>query len=140
MSNKTNQEKEVLLSVRGVDVAFDHEGKRFRAVKNANFDIYRGETFSLVGESGSGKTTIGRAIMRINSLSTGEIYFKGKKISGKISKELDREVIRSIQMIFQDPAASLNERAPKVEKPEIIQDLHEKIKKMTSKGGAFYVE
>lgn len=111
MSNKTNQEKEVLLSVRGVDVAFDHEGKRFRAVKNANFDIYRGETFSLVGESGSGKTTIGRAIMRINSLSTGEIFFKGKKISGKISKELDREVIRSIQMIFQDPAASLNERA-----------------------------
>ena len=107
----SNKEKEVLLSVKGVDIAFEKDGKRFRAVKNANFDIYRGETFSLVGESGSGKTTIGRAIMRINPLSTGEIFFKEKKISGKISKELDKEVIRSIQMIFQDPAASLNERA-----------------------------
>ena len=107
----SNNEKEVLLSVKGVDIAFNKDGKRFRAVKNANFDIYKGETFSLVGESGSGKTTIGRAILRINTLSKGDIFFKGKKISGKISKELDREVIRSIQMIFQDPAASLNERA-----------------------------
>ena len=104
--------KEVLLSVKGIDVTFDNGGrKRFRAVKDVSFDIYRGETFSLVGESGSGKTTIGRAIMRINELSKGEIIFKGMKISGKISKEDDREVIRSIQMIFQDPAASLNERA-----------------------------
>ena len=114
MSNKTD-EREVLLSVRGVDIAFDNKSgigkKRFRAVKNANFDIYKGETFALVGESGSGKTTLGRAILRINELSTGEIYFKGKKISGKLSKEEDRDVIRSIQMIFQDPAASLNERA-----------------------------
>ena len=111
MSEKTN-DKEVLLSVRNVDVAFDiGEKKPFRAVKNANFDIYKGETFSLVGESGSGKTTIGRAILRINDLAKGEILFKGKRISGKISKEEDKEVIRSIQMIFQDPAASLNERA-----------------------------
>ena len=114
MSNKTD-EREVLLSARGVDIAFDNKSgigkKRFRAVKNANFDIYKGETFALVGESGSGKTTLGRAILRINELSTGEIYFKGKKISGKLSKEEDRDVIRSIQMIFQDPAASLNERA-----------------------------
>ena len=108
----SNKNKEVLLSVRNVDISFENgHKKRFRAVKNANFDIYKGETFALVGESGSGKTTIGRAILRINELSKGEIYFKGKKISGKISKEDDREVIRSIQMIFQDPAASLNERA-----------------------------
>ncbi|MDO4940279.1 MAG: ATP-binding cassette domain-containing protein [Erysipelotrichaceae bacterium] len=104
--------KEVLLSVKNVDISFDKGGpKLFRAVKNANFDIYRGETFALVGESGSGKTTIGRAIMRINELSKGEITFKGKRISGKLSKEEDRDMIRSIQMIFQDPAASLNERA-----------------------------
>ena len=111
MSTKTN-DKEVLLSVKNVDIAFDiGEEKLFRAVKNANFDIYKGETFALVGESGSGKTTIGRAIMRINELAKGEIQFKGKRISGKLSKEEDKEVIRSIQMIFQDPAASLNERA-----------------------------
>ena len=110
MSEKNN--KEVLLSVKNVDVSFDiGDTKPFRAVKNANFDIYKGETFALVGESGSGKTTLGRAIMRINELSKGEIIFDGKRISGKISKEEDKNVIRSIQMIFQDPAASLNERA-----------------------------
>ena len=69
------------------------------------------ETFSLVGESGSGKTTIGRAIVRLNPTSSGDIYFKGQKINGKISKQLDEEVIRKCQMIFQDPMASLNERA-----------------------------
>ena len=107
-----SNDKEVLLSVKHVDVAFDIGDKKpFRAVKDANFDIYRGETFALVGESGSGKTTLGRAILRINELSKGEILFKGKRISGKISKEEDVNVIRSIQMIFQDPAASLNERA-----------------------------
>ena len=62
-------------------------------------------------ESGSGKTTIGRAIVRINPCSKGTIYFKGEKISGKLSRKKDREVIRKIQMVFQDPAASLNERA-----------------------------
>ena len=67
--------------------------------------------FRSVGESGSGKTTIGRTILRLNPASKGEIYFKGKKISGRISRELDKEVIRKCQMIFQDPMASLNERA-----------------------------
>lgn len=108
----SNKEKKVLLSVKHVDVSFNTaEKKNFRAVKDANFDIYEGETFALVGESGSGKTTLGRAIMRINELSKGEIEFEGHRISGKISKEEDRNVIRNIQMIFQDPAASLNERA-----------------------------
>ncbi|MCD8332614.1 MAG: ATP-binding cassette domain-containing protein, partial [Clostridiales bacterium] len=82
-----------------------------KSVKKASFDIYKGETFSLVGESGSGKTTIGRAVIRVNPLSAGEIQYKGTRISGKISHALDREVIRNIQMVFQDPAASLNERA-----------------------------
>ncbi len=83
----------------------------FKAVRGVSFDVYEGETLALVGESGSGKTTIGRAINRINPVSNGEIIFNDKKISGKISKELDREVVRKIQMVFQDPAASLNERA-----------------------------
>ena len=110
MSN-TN-DKEVLLSLKNVEISFDIGGKtKFKAVQDASFDIYKGETFALVGESGSGKTTIGRAIMRINELSAGEIQFEGKRISGKLSKTDDRNVIRNIQMIFQDPAASLNERA-----------------------------
>ena len=65
----------------------------------------------LLGESGSGKTTIGRAVIRVNPCAAGEIDYKGVKISGKIPHSLDREVIRNIQMVFQDPAASLNERA-----------------------------
>ena len=68
-------------------------------------------TFSLVGESGSGKTTVGRAVIRVNPCASGEIQYKGVRISGKIPHSLDREVIRNIQMVFQDPAASLNERA-----------------------------
>ncbi len=99
--------KEVLLSLRGVDVTFGN----VRAVKNVSFDIYRGETFSLVGESGSGKTTIGRAIIRVTSCSAGEILYQGENITEKLSRARQRELIRQIQMVFQDPAASLNERA-----------------------------
>ena len=105
------EEKKVLLSIQNLDVVFGHGKKAFKAVDNVSFDIYKGETLSLVGESGSGKTTIGRAIVRINPCSAGAIYYDGKKISGKLSRKEDREVIRKIQMIFQDPAASLNERA-----------------------------
>lgn len=103
--------KEVVLSIQNLDVVFKNGKKEFKAVDNVSFDIYKGETFSLVGESGSGKTTIGRAIVRINPCSNGAIYYKGEKISGKLSRKADREVVRKIQMIFQDPAASLNERA-----------------------------
>lgn len=103
--------KEVLLSVRNIDITFGKGKSENKAVKNASFDIYKGETFSLVGESGSGKTTIGRAVIRVNPLAAGEILYKGVPISGKIPRSLDREVIRNIQMVFQDPAASLNERA-----------------------------
>ena len=106
-----NDNKEVLLDVKHLEITFYQNKKRFRAVKDANFQIYKGETFALVGESGSGKTTIGRSIIRLNPTSDGEIIYKGKKINGKISKEDEREVVRNIQMIFQDPAASLNERA-----------------------------
>ena len=130
-------EREKLIELKDLQITFGSGKKKFVAVDHVNFDIYKGETFSLVGESGSGKTTIGRAICRINPTSGGDIFFKGQKINGKIPKELDREVIRKVQMIFQDPMASLNERA----KVEYIvaegllnhhlykdqDDLHEKV-------------
>ncbi|MBQ9847439.1 MAG: ABC transporter ATP-binding protein [Clostridia bacterium] len=103
--------REILLSLKNVDITFGKGDNAVKAVKNASFDIYKGETFSLVGESGSGKTTIGRAVIRVNPCAKGEIFYKGVKISGKLPRKLDREVIRNIQMVFQDPAASLNERA-----------------------------
>lgn len=103
--------KEKLLEVKNLRIEFGSKKKKFVAIDDVNFDIYKGETFGLVGESGSGKTTIGRAIVRINETAGGEILYKGQKINGKISKETDKMVINNIQMIFQDPMASLNERA-----------------------------
>jgi len=103
--------RETLLDVKDLRVDFHVKGGTFTAVKDVNFTVYKGETFGLVGESGSGKTTIGRAIVRINQASAGSILFKDRKINGRIPAELDREVVRKIQMIFQDPMASLNERA-----------------------------
>lgn len=108
----TDNNKEVLLEVNNLRVEFKGKGRQpFVAVRDVSFKIYKGETFGLVGETGSGKTTIGRAIIRINPTAAGEIIFKGHKINGIIPKELDREVTRRIQMIFQDPMASLNERS-----------------------------
>ncbi len=107
----TNNGKEILLSVRDMEVTFGKGRKKFVAVKGVNFDIHKGETFGLVGESGSGKTTIGRAIIRINPITRGEVIFEGQRIDGKISRQLDKHVTQKIQMIFQDPMASLNERA-----------------------------
>ena len=106
-----NNGKEVLLSLKDVSITFKTGKSYVEAVKHASFDIYKGETFSLVGESGSGKTTIGRAVIGVNNLANGEILYKGVRISGKIPYTLHRDVVRNIQMIFQDPAASLNERA-----------------------------
>lgn len=104
-------EREILLQVKDLSVTFGSRKRPFVAVDKVSFDIKKGETFGLVGESGSGKTTIGRAIIRITKTSGGEILFKGQKINGRIAKALDKEVIHKIQMIFQDPMASLNERA-----------------------------
>ena len=104
-------EREKLIELKNVMISYGTGRKEFVAVDNVSFDIYKNETFSLVGESGSGKTSIGRAILRINPVTRGEIHFKGQKISGSISTAKDKEVIRKCQMIFQDPMASLNERA-----------------------------
>ncbi|MCQ4768950.1 ATP-binding cassette domain-containing protein [Intestinimonas massiliensis] len=107
----SNNRREKLLEVQNLSVTFGSKRAPFRAVDDVSFHIYKGETFGLVGESGSGKTTIGRSIIRINPISGGEVLYKGERISGRISREMDRKVTRSIQMIFQDPMASLNERA-----------------------------
>lgn len=111
MSGLAENEKEVLLEVKDLHVTFGRGRHLFEAVKGVNFHIYKGETFGLVGESGSGKTTIGRTIIRMYPASQGEIFFRNQRINGKISRDLDREVIHNIQMIFQDPMSALNDRA-----------------------------
>ena len=124
-----------MLEIRDLHVQF--HGSDHEAVRGIDLTVQDGEIMGLVGESGSGKTTIGRAIMRILPTSGGEVLYKGQKINGKISRQLDQQVIKEIQMIFQDPMASLNERA----KVEYIiaegllnhhlykdqEDLHEKV-------------
>ena len=106
-----NAAEEPLLKVNHLSIAFGTKHHRFEAVKDVSFSINQGETFGLVGESGSGKTTIGRAIIRVCPTSGGEVIYKGTQINGKISRKLDKSLTQQIQMIFQDPMSSLNERA-----------------------------
>ena len=81
-----------------------------KAVEDVSFKIYPGETYGLVGESGSGKSTIGRSVIRLYEPTDGKITFAGKDISGKISKADNKTLRTQMQMIFQDPMASLNPR------------------------------
>ena len=99
-----------------------------KAVEDVSFKIYPGETYGLVGESGSGKSTIGRSIIRLYDPTAGEIRFNGLDISGQMSQADSQTLRTQMQMIFQDPMASLNPRK-KVE--DIIGeglDIHHKCK------------
>ncbi|MDU2151873.1 MAG: ABC transporter ATP-binding protein [Weissella confusa] len=105
------EEKKKLVEIKGLDITFNKgRSNETKAVQNATFDIYEGETFGLVGESGSGKTTIGRTIMKLYEPSAGEVLFEGKDIA-KLKKRSELSDFRqAVQMIFQDPQASLNLR------------------------------
>lgn len=101
----------VLLEVKNLKQFFRVDRKTTtRAVDDVSFHIYEGETFSVVGESGSGKSTLGRTLIRIYDGNSGEVTFMGKKISGKLNDETRQFLRKNMQMIFQDPMASLNPR------------------------------
>jgi oligopeptide transport system ATP-binding protein len=103
--------KTPLLQVDGLCQYFTIN-RRFtvKAVENVSFRIYPGETYGLVGESGSGKSTIGRSIIRLYEPTAGTVIFNGEDISGELSKRQDSMLRTQMQMIFQDPMASLNPR------------------------------
>ena len=105
-----------LLDVRGLSKRFPVKGKPFsrekrvvHAVDDVSFAIGRGEVVGLVGESGSGKTTVGRTIMRLTDPTEGEIVYEGTDISHLSARDM-MAFRRKIQMVFQDPFASLNPR------------------------------
>ncbi len=105
--------QEAILIVRNVHKIFNaHKKSEVRAVDDVSFTIYKGETFGLVGESGSGKSTTGRMLIKLEDITSGSVFYKGKDIT-QIKKKSDMmDFRRSMQMIFQDPFASLNPRIP----------------------------
>ena len=103
--------KKVLLDVKNLKQYFNVGRKdEVKAVDDITFHIYEGETFGLVGESGSGKSTTGRTIIRLNQPSGGEITFDGKDVMKLKKRDELKEFRREVQMIYQDPYASLNPR------------------------------
>ncbi len=116
---------EKLVEVKGLKQYF-HAGtpNEVRAVDDISFDIYKGETLGLVGESGCGKSTTGRTIIRLYDATDGEVLFDNQNVHSKKSKKELKELHRKMQMIFQDPYASLN---PRMKVSDIIAegiDIH----------------
>ncbi|MCB5387639.1 ATP-binding cassette domain-containing protein [Blautia glucerasea] len=106
-----NYDAEPILTVDGLKQYFKVSSSfTVHAVEDVSFKIYPGETYGLVGESGSGKSTIGRSVIRLYDPTAGTIKFNGMDISGKMNKETNKALRTQMQMIFQDPMASLNPR------------------------------
>ena len=100
-----------LLKVEGLKQYFRvSKSYTVKAVDNVSFEIYPGETYGLVGESGSGKSTIGRSVIRLYDPTAGKITFDGQDISGRLTHAQNNTLRTQMQMIFQDPMASLNPR------------------------------
>ncbi|RUL53578.1 ABC transporter ATP-binding protein [Lysinibacillus antri] len=108
-----------LLEVKNLKQYFGPANNPIKAVDGISFEIYEGETLGLVGESGCGKSTTGRSIIRLYDITDGEILFKGKNVLDTKSRKEMKEFNREMQMIFQDPYASLN---PRMTAGEIISE------------------
>ena len=138
-------EKKPIIRIRGLNKIYNQgKANEVRAVDNVSFDIFEGETFGLVGESGSGKSTTGKLLMKLEAISNGQVEFLGTSIQEKQSRKDLLELRKNIQMIFQDPYASLNPRqtvkeiiggplevhklvASKKERDEVVYQLLEQV-------------
>lgn len=113
-----------ILEVKNLKQYFGSRKLPVKAVDGISFDVFEGETLGLVGESGCGKSTTGRSIIHLYDITEGEILFKGKNVSHLKSKKEVRQFNRDIQMIFQDPYASLNPRMTAGEAIGEAFDIH----------------
>ncbi|MCM3124842.1 ATP-binding cassette domain-containing protein [Mesobacillus sp. AQ2] len=105
------ENREKLLEIKNLKQYFNiGQPNEVKAIDGITFDIFKGETLGLVGESGCGKSTTGRTIIRLYDATDGEVLYKGENVHGKKSKKDLKKFNRSMQMIFQDPYASLNPR------------------------------
>src|SRR5687768_18537205 len=106
-----NTNNETLVQVRGLVKHFAVEGSDdvVRAVDGVSFEIFRGETLGLVGESGCGKSTVGRCLLRLIEPTAGQVEFAGRDVLALGKNEM-RQLRREMQIVFQDPYASLNHR------------------------------
>lgn len=121
-------EKKKILEVKHLKQYFKNGRNVTKAVDDVSFDIYEGETFGLVGESGSGKTTTGRSILQLYKPTSGEVIFEGKNVENLKSRADKLAFTKDVQMIFQDPYASLN---PRMTVEDIIAeglDIHHLVK------------
>lgn len=149
-TTKTNNKHEVILSVRKLKkhfpitsgIIFQRQVGAVRAVDDVSFDVYKGETLGLVGESGCGKSTTGRTILQLYRPTGGEVVFEGKELTTMQGEEL-RKMRKRMQIIFQDPFASLNPRMtvggiiseplrihnimPRREQQEYVENLMKKV-------------
>lgn len=106
-----NDEKQVLLDVKNLKKYFNVGNKKIlKAVDDISLQIYKGETLGLVGESGCGKSTFGRTVIHLYDPTDGTVTFDGTKIDKNLDTKQRHELCRRMQMIFQDPYASLNPR------------------------------
>lgn len=106
-----SKEKDVLVEIRDMDINFGRKKSTIHAIKQLNLNVYKGEVLGIVGESGSGKSTTGNAIMGLVNRASGTVKIKGREIPSKVRNvkgDIHNFLVKTVQMIFQDPASSLN--------------------------------
>ena len=133
----SNNQEQLLLRVKDLNVYYTSGGEKICAVNGVSFEVHKGETLGLVGETGAGKTTIAKSIMRIlpdppAKIGGGEIYLQGQELLSLPEKKMQTIRGKKISMIFQDPMTALNPVLTVGAQIQEVISLHEKVSKAES--------